>query len=78
MNQFLTRKNTADYIRNRGIRCSQSSLARAAMCGSGPNYTLIGNKAYYKPEWIDQWLESQCKPRSHSLAHMTAKAGEGA
>ena len=39
---------------------------------------LIGNKAYYKPEWIDQWLESQCKPRSHSLAHMTAKAGEGA
>jgi hypothetical protein len=40
------------------------------MGGKGPKYTLIGRKAYYKPEWLDEWLESQITPHSHSLAHM--------
>ena len=78
MTELLNRRDAAKYIKSKGVHSSQTTLARGAMCGSGPNYNLIGNKAYYKPEWIDQWLESQCKPRSHSLAHMTAKAWEGA
>jgi len=70
MIELLTRIDAADYLRERGVRSSHTTLARLAMGGKGPKYTLIGRKAYYKPEWLDEWLESQITPHSHSLAHM--------
>ena len=78
MRELLTRKKAAQYLEAQGIRSSRSTLARAAMEGDGPQYALIGRTAYYKIEWLDQWLEAKLSPHSHSLAHMTAKAGEGA
>ena len=70
MPELLIRKDTADYPETKGIRSSQSSLARYAMCGNGPQYALIGRTAYYRPQWLDAWLEEQLTPHSHSLAHM--------
>lgn len=70
MISLFTRKQAAQYLGTKGLRASQSSLARFAMTGEGPKYTLIGRTAYYKPEWLDEWLESQITPHSHSLAHM--------
>jgi hypothetical protein len=75
--QFLTRKNAAEYISKKGIRSSNASLARAAMGGDGPLYIKINGAAYYTSEWLDQWLEAQMVPHSHSLAHAMAKAGRG-
>ena len=69
MTSLFTRKKAAHYLGTQGLRSSQSSLARLAMTGEGPKYTLIGRTAYYKPEW----LESQITPHSHSLAHMLVK-----
>ena len=77
MQQFLTRKSAAEYLSKKGIRSSNASLARAAMGGDGPQYVLIGRTAYYKSEWLDQWLEAQMVPHSHSLAHAMAKMGRG-
>ncbi|WP_049757463.1 hypothetical protein [Candidatus Puniceispirillum marinum] len=78
MIQLLTRKNAAAYLKTKGIRSSQATLARLAMGGNGPQYALIGRTAYYKPEWLDVWLEGELVPHSHSMAHMTAQNGEGA
>lgn len=75
MNQVLTRQKAAQYLEAQGIRSSRSSLARAAMGGYGPQYVLIGRAAYYKTAWLDQWLEAQMVPHSHSLAHALAKMG---
>ena len=77
MTQFLTRKSAAEYLSKKGIRSSNASLARYAMGGDGPQYVLIGRTAYYKSEWLDQWLEAQMLPHSHSLAHAMAKIGRG-
>jgi len=77
MTQLLTRKLAGSYLRDRGVRSSQATLTRLAMVGDGPQYTLIGRTAYYKPEWLDEWLESQITPRSHSMAHMLAKKEGG-
>ena len=77
MTQFLTRKNAAEYLSKKGIRSSNASLARAAMGGDGPPYVKINGAAYYTPEWLDQWLEAQMLPQSHSLAHAMAKVGRG-
>ena len=77
MTELLTRKDAAAYLETKGIRSSQSTLARYAMGGDGPQYVLIGRTAYYKTEWLDQWLEAQMLPHSHSLAHAMAKMGRG-
>jgi len=76
MPELLTRRDAAEYLETKGVRSSKSTLARYAMGGDGPQYTLIGRTAYYKPEWLDQWLEAQMEPHSHSLAHAMAKVGE--
>ena len=75
MPKLLTRRDAAEYLGTRGVRSSQSTLARYAMGGYGPQYVLIGRIAYYKTEWLDQWLEAQMMPHSHSLAHALAKMG---
>ena len=77
MKELLTRRKAAQYLEAQGIRSSRSTLARAAMGGDGPQYVLIGRTAYYKTEWLDQWLEAQLVPHSHSLAHAMAKMGRG-
>ena len=77
MKELLTRKKAAKYLEAQGVRSSRSTLARAAMGGDGPQYVLIGRTAYYKTEWLDQWLEAQMVPHSHSLAHAMAKMGRG-
>ena len=71
--ELLTRKNAAVYLETKGIRSSQTTLARLAMGGTGPQYALIGRTAYYKPEWLDEWLEDQLVPHCHSMAHMAVK-----
>ena len=70
MTTLLTRRDAAEYLDKKGVRSSQSTLARYAMGGSGPEYAMIGRTAYYKAEWLDAWLEDQLKPHNHSLAHM--------
>ncbi|MDA7766127.1 DNA-binding protein [Alphaproteobacteria bacterium] len=77
MLELLTRRYAAEYLETKGVRSSQSTLARYAMGGDGPQYVLIGRTAYYKTEWLDQWLEAQMVPHSHSLAHAMAKMGRG-
>ena len=68
--KLLTREQSATYLKDCGLRASRMTLARLAMSGEGPRYTLIGRTAYYKKEWLDEWLESQLKPNAHSFAHM--------
>ena len=70
MTELLTKKDAAAYLETKGIRSSQSTLARYAMGGNGPQYALIGRTAYYRTQWLDAWLEEQLTPHSHSLAHM--------
>jgi len=44
MTELLTRKDAAAYLETKGVRPSQSTLARYAMGGFGPQYALIGCK----------------------------------
>lgn len=70
---ILKRNEAALYLRSKGLRSSKITLAKLAMTGEGPQYALIRGTAYYKPVWLDQWLDNQLKPQTHSFAHMTQK-----
>ena len=69
--KLLTREQSATYLKDCGLRVSRVTLARLAMTGEGPQYALIGKTAYYKKEWLDEWVEANLTPSSHSFAHMT-------
>ena len=75
MNHLLNRKQAAGYLTSLGLKISKQTMAIQAMRGTGAKYALIGHTAYYKKEWLDEWLESQLKPNAHSFAHMEANNG---
>ena len=68
--KLLTREQSATYLKDCGLRASRMTLARLAMSGEGPRYTLIGRTAYYQQEWLDEWLENILEPNAHSFMHL--------
>ena len=70
---ILTRQEAALYLRSKGLRSSKITLAKLAMTGEGPQYALVRGTSYYRPEWLDEWLDNQLKPQTHSFAHMSQK-----
>ena len=68
--KLLTREQSSNYLKDCGLSISKVTLARLAMTGEGPQYSLIRKTAYYKQEWLDEWLADQLKPSAHSFAHM--------
>lgn len=70
MLNLLSRYQASQYIKSKGMRMSPSTLSRLANKGTGPKYALVRLKSYYKQEWLDEWIEGQLKPATHSLAHM--------
>lgn len=73
MPRYLKRTDAANYLTQAGIASSKTTLARMAMHGEGPQYVIIRQRAYYKPEWLDAWLE-QAQPSASALEHMTREA----
>ena len=70
---FLNRLAAAQHLNERGIAASKTTLARMAMHGEGPQYVIIRQRAYYKPEWLDAWLDD-AQPSASALEHMTREA----
>ena len=73
MSNLLNRKEAADYLNSVGFVASKVTLARMAVNGDGPAYTLLMQRAYYRKEW----LEGQIDPHPHSLAHFMKRSGGG-
>ena len=69
MTRYLKRTDAANFLTQAGIASSKTTLARMAMLGKGPQYVIIRQRAYYKPEWLDAWLE-QAEPSASALEHM--------
>ena len=75
MTRYLKRNDAANYLTEAGIASSKTSLARMAMNGEGPKYIILRQKAYYKPEWLDEWL-SKFQPSPSAIEHMARMGGE--
>ena len=75
MENYLDRRDAALHLTNAGISMSKSTLARMAMKAEGPKYVIIRHKAYYKPEWLEEWLNKYL-PSSSALEHMARKGGK--
>lgn len=70
---FLNRKETAKLVVNRGVKCTDKSLAAHASRGTGPEYHIINKKAYYRPSQILRWLERIAGPEFRSTGDRAAE-----
>jgi hypothetical protein len=75
MKELLNRKEAAEYLVNKGLRSSAMTLARLAMSETGPKYALVGRTTYYKPEWLDDWLDDKLQAHAGAFDHMEAQDG---
>lgn len=56
--EFLSRKETARYLSQRGIQTAPSTLAAWAKDKKGPPYSRIDNgNALYKAIEVETWLQ---------------------
>lgn len=59
MPEYLTRKQAADYCRERGIPVTAGTLQKKASTGGGPPYQIFGNKALYTRPAMDAWISEE-------------------
>jgi len=57
--RYLTRKEAAEYVKEKGLPCAPSSLCTWATTGGGPNFRKFGRNVVYLPEELDVWIDSR-------------------
>lgn len=53
--KFLTRKEAAEYLNNKGLPIAPATLAKKACSGDGPAHHLFGRQALYLAQELDVW-----------------------
>ena len=54
-----SRQETAQRIRDRGIPCTDGTLANMASDGTGPIYRVIAGRCFYLDADIEAWIASR-------------------
>jgi len=56
---YIRRADAAAYVREKGLPCTTSTLAKFASLGGGPAYAKFGHVVVYTREDLDAWIESR-------------------
>jgi hypothetical protein len=59
LKRYLTRREAASYLSERGLPVSRNTLQKFATTGGGPEYWIFGNRALYTPANLDVWVETK-------------------
>lgn len=66
--RYLSRKEAAEYLAERGLRISHTTLQKFATVGGGPTYRRFGSRAVYTPADLDAWAESKLSAPMNSTS----------
>ena len=66
--RLLSRKESADYLKERGFPVSPNTLQKYVTVGGGPLYQIFGNRALYTTDNLDSWAEQKLTPPRASSA----------
>lgn len=59
IDEFLNRRSAAERIRSRGLPCEHATLATLASKGRGPIFVRYGQRALYRPDDVDAWVNGR-------------------
>ncbi len=54
-----------------GIECSPKYLTNMRSTGDGPAFEKVLGRVYYRPEWIDAWVDEMSSPKVNSTAELS-------
>lgn len=57
--RFLDRAEAADYLTERGLKISKTTLQKLVTVGGGPVYRRFGHRAVYLTIDLDVWAEEK-------------------
>ena len=59
MKRYLTRREAAQYLTERGLHTSKNTLQKMATVGGGPPYQIFGILALYTPDNLDAYAQAK-------------------
>ena len=65
---YLTRREAASHLSERGLPVSKNTLQKFATTGGGPAYCIFGNRSLYTTEALDSWAEARLSPARKSTS----------
>ena len=68
MKEFLTRREAAEYLTERGLPVTYTTLTKLACTGGGPEYQRWGNKAVSTPQQLNDWIAAKLKAPRRSTS----------
>ena len=68
MKRYLTRREAASHLSERGLLVSKNTLQKFATTGGGPEYCIFGNRALYTAEKLDAWAEARLSASRRSTS----------
>lgn len=64
---FLGRRDSSDFLKQRGFVVSSRTLEKLACHGGGPIYRTFGRRAIYKPADLIKWAQARVsQPRTNT------------
>jgi hypothetical protein len=60
--RYLSRAESAEYLKNRGLPTAKTTLQKYATTGGGPVYRRFGNRAVYTADDLNNWIEEKLSP----------------
>ena len=70
--RWLSRREAAAYLTERGFKISHLTLQKMASVGGGPKYRIWGNRAIYGPPDLDEYAEDKLSAPRRSTSEMEA------
>lgn len=71
-NKYLTRVEAAQYLTERGLPISKSTLGKYACTGGGPVYQMFGSRSLYTPASLDAWIDVKLTAPRYSTSRVAA------
>lgn len=56
---YYNRGEAAEYVREKGLPCAKSTLAKLACIGGGPKMRKFGRNVVYTTADLDSWIEAR-------------------
>ncbi|MCQ2965630.1 MAG: DNA-binding protein [Alphaproteobacteria bacterium] len=71
LGKLLSRKEASEYLLQKGISRTVSSLNKLATIGGGPKFHKFGNtRVYYLDNELDEWVELMLSKALSSTAEL--------
>ena len=67
--EYMNRRESAAYVKGKGLPGAASTLAKLATIGGGPSFRKFGRNVVYTRESLDAWIEARLSdPKPHTAA----------